>query len=277
MNMKPTLFLAIAVALSAACTLKAQTVILKDDFESYEAGPLPASTAWPSAIPDTTPPHSWTTNAVGGPQAIEATTVGGRNGQFYHYIENATGQTRTYSLTELSTAPNPTDRWVLTIDFYIDQYNLSIADGGFFGIVSLANGSPETAGSLLTSVSVGRNSVSGAPQIAYSKLGDSSLLHGIELNQWYTITIAGDNSTKTFDLTITGTDFETGATGVAYANNSASFTHVSIGDHVANAFITGRHNSAYLDNLNIQTIPEPHHLALLGFGAIALIIFRKRK
>ncbi len=272
-TMKKTLIL--AASLTLALSLHGQTVLLEDDFNSYTAGALANSSAWPSAIPGTSPALSWTTN-TGGPQAIVAGSVAGRSGNLYSYQENATGQTRTYSTTTLNSAYSGTDDWVLSMDFYIESMPAGISSGTY-AIATVSNGDVTSAGTVLTAVSAVRTQSDANLNVFIS--GGAGVFFGTPFlveEAWYTLTITGNHLTEAVSVNITGNAYnETRAH--SYANSHNQFDTLTLGDWVQNGFATGRDNHVYLDNFSLTAIPEPGTYALLFSGLIGLIALLRRR
>lgn len=254
-------------------------ILLQDNFDSYTQGVLTNGTAWPTPIPDTDPALSWTSSS-GGPKAIIDGSAAGRSGSnLYSYSENASSNaTMNYSSTTLSSAYSGTDDyWVLTLDFYIESMPAG-QSSGVFTLVTISNGSAATSANMLSSVFLQRTQSNANLNPGYSYNGTTASFGSpfLTLDTWYTLTITGNNATQKMSIQITGVGYNQTRSDLSYYANHSQFDTVTIGDISANAFVAGRDNQVYLDNLSLITVPEPS-VVMLSLLGLACLIGRRRR
>lgn len=100
----------------------------------------------------------------------------------------------------------------------------------------------------------------------------------LSLDTWYRVEIltsAESAATKTFDLTVyaaNGTSVVGSASGLAFRNNITSYDDVRW--YYANA-TANQGGQFYVDNLSVQTIPEPASLGLILLGTGGVLLLRR--
>lgn len=276
-KIKPTIITLLAVA--GQITSHA-TVLLEDSFDSYATGLVATSPIankdWSSPIPSTS--LTWhTAHSATGPQTIVDAVSLGRSGKVFSYqetVDASNTQSTTFSYVTLSTAYSGEDDWMLSIDFRIDLLERT---NGTFSLVDIFDGAVDTTANRnanrLTFVGlqlIGGNYIA----IAGSNTSDSgsgiaqfagSLLE----DRWYTLTITGNNVTKSLSYNIIDSfSYNSSIIGKNYKGTHSQFNVISIGDTLAEGGTTGQINHVYLDNLKLTAVPEANSLALILMGML---------
>lgn len=253
--------------------------IFADNFDSYTAtNRLATGANWPSAIPNTSGQY-WKTGYWGTNAIVDATSLG-RSGNVYA-SSVASGQNNAFSQTVASNAYTNAGSWTLSFDFRIDPSltapSLSTAATmlDIFDTQGATNFASTNSLARVYATSYNGTNKVGFAAAASSPGGSieynwfSSLL---TTNDWYTITVNGDNTAQTMSFTLT-----------AGTNNTTISNKYYLRDrHQLDGFVIGNTGDAvtgtfYLDNISM--VPEPSVSFLIGVGMLGLVLatIRRRK
>jgi hypothetical protein len=108
----------------------------------------------------------------------------------------------------------------------------------------------------------------------YSNSKHNALLAGVDVGDWYRVTMTADLDTQTWGLSVSNVTEPSAAQSVEVKNTPFSFAATSI--NLFQIAAVGSSLDATFDALEIKTVvPEPASLGMLGLGGMLLVRWRR--